>query len=187
MTGPDHLQFRLASPSDAQAVAALHANSWRRHYRGAYTDSYLDGDVATDRLALWSNRLAAPDPLSHTLLAEDDDGLVGFAHTIFEDDPAWGALLDNLHVVADRKRKGIGSRLLTLTAQAVVRRGTKTGFHVWVLEQNTDAAAFYQARGGQYVDRREVSPPEGLPGRLNGAPIALRYAWPDPFVLVANL
>jgi len=32
----EDLQLRLASPSDAEAIAALHADSWRRHYRGAY-------------------------------------------------------------------------------------------------------------------------------------------------------
>jgi hypothetical protein len=27
----------------------LHADSWRRHYRGAYADAFLDGDVLADR------------------------------------------------------------------------------------------------------------------------------------------
>jgi GNAT superfamily N-acetyltransferase len=36
------LRFRAAGPGDAQAVAGLHADSWRRHYRGAYADSFLD-------------------------------------------------------------------------------------------------------------------------------------------------
>jgi hypothetical protein len=31
------LQFRLADSADAEAIAALHADSWRRHYRGAYS------------------------------------------------------------------------------------------------------------------------------------------------------
>ncbi len=44
------------------------------------------------------------------MLAEDRDGLVGFAHTVFDDDPRWGALLDNLHVVYGEKRRGVGSR-----------------------------------------------------------------------------
>jgi GNAT superfamily N-acetyltransferase len=183
MSGRDHPQFRLAGPADAPAIAALHADSWRRHYRGAYSDAYLDGDVAADRLAVWSALLAKPDPLRYTLLAEDDDELVGFAHTVFEDDPTWGALLDNLHVVHDRKRSGIGSRLLASTAQAVTQRRVRTGLYLWVLEQNTDAQAFYQARGGQCVGSRRISPPGGVSERLQGSPSALRYAWPDPSIL----
>lgn len=51
------LSFRLAAATDAAAIADLHAQSWRRHYRGAYSDAFLDGDVAADRLAAWTERL----------------------------------------------------------------------------------------------------------------------------------
>ena len=51
------LQFRLAGPADAGAVAKLHAESWRHHYRGAYSHAFLDGDVVADRLAVWTDRL----------------------------------------------------------------------------------------------------------------------------------
>lgn len=163
MAGVGHPQFRLADPSDAQAVAALHAESWRRHYRGVYSDAFLDGDVAADRLLVWRRSAAEPDPLRYTIVAEDGDGLVGFAHTLFEDDPTWGALLDNLHVVYGRKRSGIGSRLLALVAQTVIRRPVKTGLYLWVNEQNTDGQAFYQARGGSCVGKRQSSPPGGCP------------------------
>jgi hypothetical protein len=50
------LDYREATAGDAEAIAGLHADSWRRHYRGAYLDSYLDSDVA-DRMAEWSGRL----------------------------------------------------------------------------------------------------------------------------------
>src|SRR6188768_3459087 len=42
--------LRPATAGDAGQIAALHADSWRRHYRGAYSDAFLDGDVLTDRL-----------------------------------------------------------------------------------------------------------------------------------------
>lgn len=78
---------RTASPSDASAVAALHADSWRRHYRGAYSDTFLDGDVFHDRLSVWTERLAGPNPDCYTILAEDRGRLAGFAHTLFDEDP----------------------------------------------------------------------------------------------------
>src|SRR2546430_14764213 len=52
--------YRAAGAADADAVAALHADSWRRHYRGAYSDGFLDGDVLADRRAGWAARLAGP-------------------------------------------------------------------------------------------------------------------------------
>jgi GNAT superfamily N-acetyltransferase len=178
------LRFRLAGFSDAGAIAELHAESWRRHYRGAFADSYLDGDAVADRAALWAERLREADPGSHTILAENDHGLVGFAHTIFGQDPRFGALLDNLHVAYGDKRRGIGSRLLAWTAQPVVERGT--GLYLWVLEQNLDARAFYEACGARQIERALVSPPGGIAGRLNGSPIGLRYAWASPAVLLES-
>jgi GNAT superfamily N-acetyltransferase len=177
-------KFRPARLSDARAVAALHADSWRRHYRGAYSDAFLDGEVHADRLIAWTQRLEEPDAGSLTLVAEDGDGLVGFAHTVFEEDPRWGALLDNLHVVHGAKRRGIGSRLLALTAHGVLERGT--GLYLWVLEQNVDARAFYEARGGKCLERAPVPAPGGVAGRLNGAPVGLRYAWADPAVALES-
>ncbi len=179
MAHDEEPQFRLAGTADAEAVASLHADSWRRYYRGAYSDTFLDGDVVADRLAVWSERLREPDPRRFTLLAEDG-GLVGFANTFFDDDPTWGALLDNLHVADGHKRRGIGSRLLELTAAAVNARVQRTGLYLWVLEQNVDAQVFYQALGGTCVGRRLVSPPGGIAGRLAGSPAKLRYAWPEP-------
>jgi GNAT superfamily N-acetyltransferase len=172
------LRYRLAGARDAEAVANLHAESWRRHYRGAYSDVFLDGDVLADRLTVWTARLHEPDPRRCTILAEDGP-LVGFANVFFDDGPAWGALLDNLHVADGHARRGIGSRLLALTADAVVRRPSRTGLYLWVLEQNLGARAFYEARGGRCAGRCPVSPPGGIPGRLTGAPTKLRYVWPE--------
>jgi GNAT superfamily N-acetyltransferase len=180
VTSIDDLQFRPADPSDATAVAALHADSWRRHYRGAYSDAFLNGDVHADRIAIWTERLREPDRVSRTILAENGDGLVGFAHVVFDADPHWGTLVDNLHVVHTEKGRGIGSQLLALSARAALEQDT--GLYLWVLEQNVDARAFYGARGGKCVERAPVPPPGGIASRLNGSPVGLRYAWPDPAV-----
>ncbi|MGH3210969.1 MAG: GNAT family N-acetyltransferase [Trebonia sp.] len=190
MSAPDELRFLAAEPGDAPAIAALHADSWRRHYRGAFSDAFLDGEVTAFLLDRWSRRLAAPDPRARTILAElkqaGDDAvrLVGLAHTVLDDDPAWGALLDNLHVAHGLKRQGVGTRLMSLTAQAVVTERPGSSLYLWVLEQNTHARVFYEARGGVCVERSEVRPPAG-PSSLNGRPMGLRYAWPDPAKLLS--
>ena len=110
MTEADTIQYRLAHDADAPAVAALHADSWRRHYRGAYSDTYLDGDLASDRLAVWTERLRKPGPDQCTIVAAHDGVVVGFAHTILEDDPTWGALLENLHVPTRSRGGGSAPR-----------------------------------------------------------------------------
>src|SRR5579875_3113659 len=186
MPASSGLRFRTAGPGDGPAIAALHADSWQRHYRGAFSGAFLDHDATGYLLTLWTGRLAAPDPRARTILAERDGAVVGLAHTLLGEDPAWGAFLDNLHVAHGLKRLGIGTRLLALTGQAVLDSSPSSGLYLWVLEQNSGARAFYAARGGACVERREVAPPGGDPARLDGEPMRLRYAWPDPARLLAG-
>ncbi|HLH45769.1 MAG TPA: GNAT family N-acetyltransferase, partial [Acidimicrobiales bacterium] len=175
------VRYRRARPEDADAVALLHAGSWRRHYRGAFSDAFLDGDAVADRLAVWRERFA-DERGTVTIVAEHDGALVGFAHLIFDEDPRWGTLLENLHVVHGLKGHGIGTGLMARAAAAVREHG-RGGLHLWVLEQNTAAQAFYRARGGVYVERQPGGSPSGVPGRLAGAPMVLRFAWSDPAIL----
>ncbi|OAH10194.1 GNAT family N-acetyltransferase [Streptomyces jeddahensis] len=180
------LWFRAAGPDDAERVALLHADSWRRHYRAAYADSFLDGDVVADRRAVWSSRLADPaagPAVGLTVVAEDDTGLVGFVHVVFDDDERWGSLVDNLHVTNDRRRTGVGGALLTRAAEAVVERAAGKDMYLWVLEQNTAAQGFYRALGGSQAEVAPVPPPGGVPARLNGRPKMLRIAWSDASAL----
>ncbi len=72
-------QFREAGPSDAKIIAQLHARSWRGTYRGVLRDEYLDGDILTERLATWEQRLASSDGRQLALLALDEDDPLGFA------------------------------------------------------------------------------------------------------------
>jgi hypothetical protein len=37
------LHVRVARPEDADAIAAIHAASWRSFYRGSLSDRLLDG------------------------------------------------------------------------------------------------------------------------------------------------
>ncbi|MGD0704072.1 MAG: GNAT family N-acetyltransferase [Trebonia sp.] len=178
-------RFREAALEDARSIAGLHAASWRHHYRGAYSDSFLDGDVVGFLLTMWTGRMGAHDPRTRTIVAELGGEVIGLAHTRLGDDATWGALLDNLHVTYELKRLGIGSRLLALTGQAVLDSAPASGLYLWVLEQNAAARAFYTARGGTCVQRVAVPPPGGDPSRLNGTPMALRYVWPDPSTLLS--
>ena len=166
------------------AIARLQADSWQRHYRGAYTGDFLDHEVAGFLQTLWAQRMATSQPMTRTILAEYEGAIVGLAHTILAQDSTWGSLIDNVHVGYDLKRQGIGTRLLALTGEAVCAWSAGSGLFLWVLEQNTDAQAFYTACGGTCVERDAVPAPGGIPGRLNGAPIGLRYVWPDGQALV---
>ncbi|WP_329161557.1 GNAT family N-acetyltransferase [Streptomyces sp. NBC_01717] len=178
-------RLRVAGPDDAEKVALLHADSWRRHYRGAYADSYLDGDILTDRLSVWSSRLAAPAD-SMTILAEDHTGLAGFVHAVFDDDDRWGSLIDNLHVAHDRQRTGMGTVLLARAGESIAEQAVGKSMYLWVQEQNISAQRFYRAMNGTCVEEAPISPPGGVTSRLNGTPNKLRFTWPDTFALACT-
>jgi GNAT superfamily N-acetyltransferase len=108
--------FRLATVDDGEAIAALHPHSWSKHYRGVYSDAFLDNEAIANRLAVWSQRPPAPLRGYFTAVAEIEGSLVGFAHVIPDEDPIRGAVLQNLHVHTTAQRKGVGTSLLAEAA-----------------------------------------------------------------------
>ena len=172
------MRIRVAAGGDVDGVARLHADSWRRHYRGAYSDAFLDGDVVADRLSVWRDRFADRGG-TVTFVADDDGAVAGFVHVRLDDDVEWGSLVDNLHVADGRRHGGVGTRLLRAAAGVVVRRAASPKLYLWVLEQNTAAQRFYAARGGVLAGSVEVASAGGVPGRLRGTPRKHRVVWPD--------
>jgi ribosomal protein S18 acetylase RimI-like enzyme len=155
------IQYRAAQPSDAAPIGRLHADSWRRHYRGAYSDDYLDGDVGEERTVVWTERLSHPGADHYTIVAERDGLILGFAHTRLDEDLTWGALLDNLHVSFELKRQGVGRVLMAETALVLGQRRPTGGLYLWVLKQNTAAQAFYSAQGVCRRDNSRTIPRRG--------------------------
>ena len=165
------MRFREATPSDAPAIAALHAESWRYAYRGSYSDAYLDNDVEADRSRVWAARMAEPRPGQHVVLAEDDGVLAGFACAFGREDDRWGTLLDNLHVNPDLHRHGLGRQLVAAIAGWTAANYPGDGLYLWVLEKNDRARRFYAALGGTDVETRESAAPDG------GLVTAHRIVW----------
>ena len=169
------LEYHKATGDDAEGIAALHADSWRRNYRGAYPDDFLDGPVWEERRTLWTGRLNEPRPETRTIVARAGVDIVGFVHTVLNEDPTWGTLVDNLHVIHELRGRGVGTRLMAEAARELTDQDPASTLHLWVLQQNTAAQAFYEARGGTCVECQRRHP---LPG------IRLRYFWTEPSRLV---
>jgi ubiquinone/menaquinone biosynthesis C-methylase UbiE/ribosomal protein S18 acetylase RimI-like enzyme len=176
--------IRPAAVQDAGSIARLHADNWRRRYRGSFSDFYLDGDLDGDRMSVWSERLSAGDQNAGTLIAERSGRAAGFVHVELDADPRWGALIDNLHVDRQVEATGVGTLLLEAAARFVAERRPGSTIYLWVLERNTRAQAVYLARGGRLIERQPAPPPGGDPRNLAGTPQGIRVAWPDPAALI---
>src|SRR5256885_6167892 len=98
--------YRVAERRDATLIANLHADNWRRTYRGNFRDAYLDSDVVSDRRAVWRQRLDEPQPNQCVYVACDGTSIVGFICAYGAHDPEWGSFVDNLHVTVESQRRG---------------------------------------------------------------------------------
>ena len=103
--------------------------------------------------------------------------MVGFVCVLLDEEPEYGALLDNLHVAPDRHRAGIGRRLMASAAHWVAALQPGWAMHLWVYEQNLKTVAFYRAAAGVDVEHRVIVTPAG-----NRAAV-LRFEWRDPAAL----
>ena len=166
--------IRPIEPGDSQTIAQIHIASWRDAYRGVLHDAYLAADVVADRTAVWTDRLATPDPLCFGFIAESTSVPVGFVFLRGHADQAWGTLLDNLHVLPDHKRHGIGLQLMEAAAREALVRHAHERLYLWVFEANTSARRFYEKVEGEEVERTIVDKPGG------GAAPACRVAWSGP-------
>lgn len=135
--------LRLARVDDADAIADLHAASWRATYRGSLRDDYLDGEVGAERRALWRERLTAPAANQHVVVAVAGETIVGFACAYGADDARYGTQLDNLHVAGGRQGEGVGRALLAAVAAWCGERHPALGLYLWVVERNAGARRFY--------------------------------------------
>jgi GNAT superfamily N-acetyltransferase len=175
------MRFRDATLADAQNIAALHAASWRRAYRGMLRDEYLDTDLESERTRVWVGRLTTPKPKQRVLLAESSDQLAGFACAFGSEDPDLGTLLDNLHVRHDFQDQGIGAGLLMQIASWCQEEFAGEGLFLWVLEPNLQARRFYENLGATKVGAEVWQSPDG------GAIPSLCYAWSDLAALMLTL
>jgi GNAT superfamily N-acetyltransferase len=171
------IEYRPATSSDADAVAALHARSWRENYRGVIADAFLDGDLLEERLRVWRERLDHPPGNQFVLLAVEGVNLVGFVCAFGGHDPQWGSLVDNLHVVRDSKRNGIGSSLMRQAGVWLANSYPDLGIYLWVLEANASARRFYERIGGTDVGVSIMDVHDTSNVRC------CRYTWPRPEVL----
>ena len=139
--------IRVATATDADVIAALHAASWRSEYRGILKESTLGPSLGAERRAHWRAKLAAMGPDDAVLIA---DGL-GFIAAWCTGDAGFGAYLDNLHVHPERRGGGLGRRLLGAAMRRVAGRG-ESRVYLWVFDANIRTIDFYRRLGGEIVE-----------------------------------
>jgi GNAT superfamily N-acetyltransferase len=145
----DRIALRPATPADVPTLLAL--------IRGIADYERLSREVEATE-ALLREHGFGPRPVFEAILAEREGRAVGFAlyffsFSTFKARPT--LYLEDLFVVPEERRGGIGSRLLTRLAQIAVERAC--GRMEWsVLDWNTPARDLYFKLGAKAMDEWTV-------------------------------
>jgi ribosomal protein S18 acetylase RimI-like enzyme len=162
------VRIRPATPTDADALAAVQVTSWQRAYRGIFPDEYLDGLDAGRWRTGWQRMLAETDwPRRGTLLAETPDGeLTGFADVRPTRDDDAGDVptgeLTSIYLSPQHWGTGAGRELLSAATEQLRQAGF-TEATLWVLEGNTRARRFYASAGWRPDGARKDAVIAGVP------------------------
>ena len=160
MALPVGVAIRRAELADAEALAHLHLDVWDDAYPGLMPQGILDDrrERVDERVERWRDiLLTQPQP---TWVAEDGEGLIGFASTgpARDNDVEDLLELNALYVRASYWDTGVGYALFEQTV------GDRAAY-LWVLANNERAIAFYERQGFR-LDGTEDEHDEGLHVRM---------------------
>lgn len=145
------MALRRATEADAASIRRVAELAWEVNYpvtretaEAAVDDWYaparLEEELEDDRTVL--------------LVAERDDGVVGFAHATWNEAAAEGYIL-RIYVHPDHRKEGLGRDLLERTRAELADHGVER-VNAMVLAQNGPGNAFYRRYGFEQVDESET-------------------------------
>jgi GntR family transcriptional regulator len=144
-TKSTELTIRVASSSDASALATVFIDAWRSSYRGIVDDAILEA-LNYDDVTTWLKGRVS-DTTVRTLVAEAPSGrVVGFTRFGADpDEPATGHIFA-LYVSPAAGGQGVGRLLMKRAMYELDPMSAKT-LTLWVFEMNQRAQTFYGAAG----------------------------------------
>jgi GNAT superfamily N-acetyltransferase len=140
--------IRRATVDDARAIAEVSVASWLGAYRGLMPDDALDGADVDQREE--RNRIFLAGG-ADALVAEDDEGVYGFASFGRSRDPDAGDEVGELYAIylrPERWGRGLGRELHDAAVEALRAAGFAEAT-LWVLDSNERARRFYERAGWQ--------------------------------------
>ncbi len=147
---------RPAGLGDAAAIARVHVSTWRTTYRGMLPDDFLASLTEAHYADRWKRGIG--DRTSRVYVAEDADGVVGFASGGRErtGEDGFGGELYALYVDDHAQRRGHGRELVRAVVGGLRDMGLRDMI-IWVLRDNAGARAFYERLGGVYVRTQPIT------------------------------
>jgi len=164
------VEIRELTDADIDPVAALHVRAWQAGYAGIVPAEVLD---ALDPARFAARRRRQPTPSgAHTLVAEEDGVVVGFASFGPDRSEERAGELYAIYVDPEHWEAGVGGRLIAAARDALTPHFAQ--LRLWVLEDNHRARRFYERHGLAPDGARDFYTPPGGTAELPEIRYAMR-------------
>lgn len=145
------MRFREATPDDIEAIRAIATASWEADYPAIISRETIEQGI-DEWYAPEALEREFRDAQTVLVLAVDDDPC-GFVHAVAAEEI--GHLL-RLYVVPERRREGIGARLLDEATERLLIHDVEQ-LRAMVLSANDSGIDFYRANGFDVIDDTETT------------------------------
>ena len=144
------LLIREAVPEDAEAIAAIHADSWAEAYKDIVPPAQLAIRGSREyRLDSWKRKLAEPEGDAQHFIALEAVGPVGYftlSAPREEDVPPLTRELHAIYFSPQHWHRGFGTQCMSFIFNHLREQGYRY-LSLWAFEENQNAAAFYRKLG----------------------------------------
>ncbi len=139
--------FIKVAPDTAHMASRIHADAWKISYRDFVPHDYLD-ELSFD---YWTEFFKDEERTAYFLSVDDNFvGVVTYGAAREESMAGFGEIW-SIYVHPDHHNKGYGRKLLQFAHDKLKELGfDKT--YLWVLEENLNSCAFYEAMGYEKSD-----------------------------------
>lgn len=143
------ITIRLARPSDARSVAAVHDAAWREAYRGIIPGRELERMVQRRGPAWWAALIRRGARVAVLEFDEEVRGYASYGRNRLAASPYGGEIFE-LYLAPEYQGLGFGRRIFDVARRDLAGNGL-SGLLVWALADNERACGFYTHLGGLQV------------------------------------
>ncbi len=153
--------IRKATYDDAEAIADIHARTWKNTYKDLIDEKDISNITYENRKTLWETILSVQTGNRCTYVIHNEEQIVGFISGGPERTKRFNydTEIYNIYLLDEFQQQGLGVRLLYVFAVEMKKRGYRS-ILVWILKKNP-SSRFYERYEAKPVGTVETSIGEG--------------------------
>ena len=141
------MKIRLAEENDVSFIASTYVCNHRTTYRNLLPDEYFQTLTQESAAEKWRAYIA--DENNRVWIAEDENGFLGFAAAMPDEELAGAWYLDSLHVSENARGKGVGTALIKTVGEYALSEEYEK-MSICIVKGNDKAANLYRKLGARH-------------------------------------